>query len=193
MPSCIPCRAVVCLRLGITVFAVVSLPTTDMLRAVLCFRFRCAVLCCAVPPRLYEEVEPARVLDERAAATGSGKEYLVQYKVRRGFVCCFRTCYQGGGHMRMHICWEWYQKRDPSVVGGWGAHIPGVACCLHDQLSSGVMCMCPACLGSLSRGLLSFGPSPPHPHPATYVPVCACKCRTTHQTSGCRTALSHQT
>jgi hypothetical protein len=32
---------------------------------------------------LYEEVEPARVLDERAAATGSGKEYLVQYKVSR--------------------------------------------------------------------------------------------------------------
>jgi hypothetical protein len=30
---------------------------------------------------LYEEVEPARILDERAAATGSGKEYLVQYKV----------------------------------------------------------------------------------------------------------------
>jgi hypothetical protein len=48
----------------------------------------CAVLCCAVPCRavlwcrLYEEVEPAKILDERAAASGSSKEYLVQYKVR---------------------------------------------------------------------------------------------------------------
>lgn len=36
-----------------------------------------STLCC----RLYEEVEPARILDERAAASGSGKEFLVQYKV----------------------------------------------------------------------------------------------------------------
>ena len=44
-------------------------------------------------PRLYEEVEPARVLDERRAASGSGKEYLVQYAVSDGqqlqrFVLC---------------------------------------------------------------------------------------------------------
>jgi hypothetical protein len=43
----------------------------------------CAALCCAVLwCRLYEEVEPAKILDERAAASGSSKEYLVQYKVR---------------------------------------------------------------------------------------------------------------
>jgi hypothetical protein len=37
----------------------------------------CPVCCC----RLYEEVEPARILDERAAASGEGREFLVQYKV----------------------------------------------------------------------------------------------------------------
>lgn len=31
---------------------------------------------------MYEEVEPGRILDERTAADGEGKEYLVQYKVR---------------------------------------------------------------------------------------------------------------
>lgn len=35
---------------------------------------------------MYEEVEPARILDERAAASGSGKEYLVQFKVGTGGV-----------------------------------------------------------------------------------------------------------
>lgn len=52
--------------------------------AVCCPVLCCVVLCC----RLYEEVEPARILDERAAATGSGKEYLVQYKVRHACFCC---------------------------------------------------------------------------------------------------------
>jgi hypothetical protein len=46
-----------------------------------CTQFLGTFFCCC---RLYEEVEPDRILDERPAASGEGREFLVQYKVG----CC---------------------------------------------------------------------------------------------------------
>jgi hypothetical protein len=51
----------------------------------LCLTMRAATITLLLCPcRLYEEVEPACILDERPAAAGEGREFLVQYKVGAG-------------------------------------------------------------------------------------------------------------
>jgi hypothetical protein len=93
-----------------------------MLLCQCCFQFPQFATWClclaAAAFRLYEEVEPACILDERPAASGEGREFLVQYMVRGAVAASGARVEAGRVGIPLLVVAEWW-----SSVGGPGAGV----------------------------------------------------------------------